>query len=126
MADGIVKVLLYVGAVGVIIAPGLAGAAAWYRVVRTPSVEARTRLWFWLSLSSLSYIWLLSGLLAPDVIGAEYSRRRFATIWINIGGSLLLLGWALTRIPTAKKLLVAFGITLAVAWGYVLLVSASV
>lgn len=85
----------------ILLVPLLPIAWAWIRLARARASMDReavlaTAL---LSITTLSFVVFFAGMMLPVVIGPDYSRRRFATIGVNLGamGLVTLLASLATR-----------------------------
>jgi hypothetical protein len=116
--------LLFAAAVALLGSPLPAATWAWYRWAKTAEREWRPAVV--LLLTSMSYLLLLSGLFTQEVIGPDYSPRRFATIYCNLALMILAIGWsAVYRLPVRRPLIVTTTL-LAAAWAYLAVVSSAV
>lgn len=79
-----------------------------------------------LLVTTASCLLFLSGLFFPPVIGPDYSNRRFATIWVNLGVVLLVVILSL-RVKNRLKIAVAIAAgAVALVWLYAWGMSAAV
>lgn len=76
-----------------------------------------------LLLVTISYSWILVGLVFTAAIGPDYSSRRFTTIWINLGITACLAIWALIRGQRLKWLLLVSCALTASVWLYTAMIS---
>lgn len=76
-----------------------------------------------LLLVTISYFWILAGLVFNAGFGPDYSSRRFATIWINLGVMTCLAVWALIRGQRLRWLLVVSCVLTASVWLYAAMIS---
>ena len=77
-------------------------------------------------ITSASYLLLLSGLVGETLVGSSYSDRRFATIYFNLGLTVLLALLCTGLRPPVRRALIVGNCLVAVAWSYLLVVSSIV
>lgn len=79
-----------------------------------------------LLVATMSYSWILTGIVLPSAMGPHYSSRRFTVIWINLGIMACLAVWSFIRGQRLRWLLLVSCALTASAWLYIALVSSIV
>lgn len=116
--------LLFAAAVALLASPFPAGTWAWYRWGKT--TQRKWKPTVMLVLTTASYLLLISSLFTQQIIGPDYSPRRFATIYSNLVLMILAVGWsAVDRFPVRQELIVTTTLV-GVSWVYVAVVSSAV
>lgn len=116
-----VLVLLRVFINGLLMLPVIPIGLAWFRPP-APSGIGRLAL----VLATLSWAFLLAGVIVPRLIGPDYSPRRYGTIYANLGVMLIAAVLAAARGRPRRRLLVVICLWIGCAWLYALVASSAV
>ena len=79
-----------------------------------------------LLIATISYDWVLAGLLFNATIGPDYSRRRYTTIEINLSVMTLCTLWVLALERSLRWILYAACALTASVWLYTAIMSSVV
>ena len=111
-----------------VIVPGIPLTLAWRRrFKRAPAVDERSSTSTWLLVTiTVSFVWLVVGILWRPLIGPDYSTRRFSTVYANLGIIVVTGLIALFIKLPAKRVLISSVCAVAIDWLYVLVVSSAV
>lgn len=110
-----------------VLAPGITIAIAWYRKLKQhPKRSWNGRIQLSLALQTLSFVWLLAGLVHGTIIGPDYSTRRFAVICGNITVAFLSIFLSASAQDSLRSVVAAAGGAVAFDWLYLAAVSSAV
>jgi hypothetical protein len=104
--------------------PAVPIAAAWKALHR--STMSRSGAATFLILATLSYCWILLGLVFRQAIGPDYSMQRSAITLANLGAMIVLAVWAAMRGRDFRWCLLVVSLATASVWFYVLVISSVV
>jgi hypothetical protein len=113
---------------GLLILPSVLIYISWYRVVRSPIADRRSRTLGLavLTLVTCSQVLLMLGLVATNVIGPDYGSRRYATILINLVAMMAATVLAALIRRHVGRVLVASCAWVTCSWLYAAAVSSTV
>ena len=116
--------LLFVAAMTLLLAPFSAVTWGWHkwRLMTSGSGKAAALL----TLTTMSYALVLSGVVTETLVGPSYSDRRFATIYVNLGLMVVLFLYSASQRMPVRPALLAGTCLVALAWLYALGISAVV
>jgi hypothetical protein len=111
-----------------VIVPGIPLALSWRRrFKRDPAVDEHSSTSIWLLVTiTVSFVWLVVGVLWRPLIGLDYSTRRFSTIYANLAIIVVAGLIALFIKLPEKRLLIGSICAVAIDWLYALVVSSAV
>jgi hypothetical protein len=111
-----------------ILLPVVTLAAAWVQLLRAPAKipDALPAPFVPLMIMSVSYFLFILGLFAVDLVGPDYSERRFVTIYAHLVLVVVVTVWGTIAGQRIRVALFASGTLTAGLWGYLAVVSAVV
>jgi hypothetical protein len=111
-----------------VIVPGVPLALSWRRrFKRDLAVDEHSSISTWLLVTiTVSFVWLVVGILWRPLIGPDYSTRRFSTVYANLAIIVVAGLIALFIKLPAKRLLIGSICAVAIDWLYALVVSSAV
>lgn len=116
---------LYAIVILLLASPVVLLSAAWDRVLsRRFPVDRRDRVL--LTAITLSYLLMLSGLAFQEVLGSDYSLRRFVTLYANLILMAVIAGWATLRKGSLGGLMSLLSMLMVLVWLYATIVSSLV
>jgi len=98
---------------------------AWRRVLATRFLAGR-RDHVLLTVIMISYLVMIGSLAFRDVVGADYSLRRYVTIYANLILMVVIAVWTMLRRGSLGALMPLVSALVAMVWAYALIVSSAV
>lgn len=111
--------------VGLIVSPMIPLGIGWVRLLRARQAGRLDSGWTvaQLLVTSASYSLIVLGLFAPNVLGADYSARRFATIHVNLAVTLVVTVAGPILAKEVRLETLASGVLTTALWIYIRIVS---
>jgi|SRR6266508_4634125 len=124
---GTPEMIMYLAVVLLLALPVCPLALAWGRLIRMSrsSVQLGAAPTLLLVMTT-SYLLLLLGLVLKNILGPDYSTRRFATIYLNLTVMLMITLWTSLKGSPLRSLLIVVSALLTALWAYLAIVSSVV
>lgn len=119
-------VAAYVGAVILLLLPAVLGVVAWRARYGVPRGRRLLASLTQMLLLSASYLCLIFMVVAKDVVGPDYSSRRFELIYLNMAAASTCVLWLMLHDMSGRRALMSFAISVVLAWGYIAIVSSAI
>jgi len=121
------RLLIHALVLVLVLAPAVPIGMSWVVLARTPTEAPGRRVHLaLLAVLTLSQLLLVAGLLRGEVLGPDYSPRRYTTIYVNLVAMVIATVVAARTDSRVRRELFTAAASLTCAWVYVAAVSSVV